>query len=66
MPNARVNFFNFFGGSNTQQADEEDDYEEGDVTVCKLQIGMFGDIKKWQERLNRTVENNDTSDEEVQ
>ena len=29
-----------------------------------LQIGMFGDIKKWQERLNRTVNNNDTDDEE--
>ena len=66
MPNARVNFFNFFGGSSasSNQQDDEDDYEEGDVTVCKLQIGMFGDIEKWQQRLNKTVENNDTSDEE--
>lgn len=63
MPGARVNFFNF--GSSSQQQDDDDGYDEGgDVTVCKLQVGMYGDIKKWQERLNRTADSNRTDDEE--
>ncbi|GAX77304.1 hypothetical protein CEUSTIGMA_g4750.t1 [Chlamydomonas eustigma] len=46
-----------FGGN-------DDDDEEEIYTVCKLQVGMFGDINKWQSKLDQIATKYDTGDEE--
>ncbi|GFR44830.1 hypothetical protein Agub_g6171, partial [Astrephomene gubernaculifera] len=51
-----VFFFNFGG-------DEEDDYEE-EYTVLKVQVGLFGDVARWQRELERLSELFDTEEEE--
>eukprot|EP00198_Chlamydomonas_reinhardtii_P012775 XP_001702112.1 membrane protein [Chlamydomonas reinhardtii] len=50
-----VYFFGFGG--------DDEDYEEN-YTVMKVQVGMFGDVKKWQKDLERLSEQFDTEDEE--
>ncbi|KAG2484725.1 hypothetical protein HYH03_016472 [Edaphochlamys debaryana] len=49
-----VYFFGFGG---------DDDYEET-YTVLKVQVGLFGDVRKWQKDLERLSELFDTDDEE--
>lgn len=49
-----VMFFNF---------GDDDDYEEH-YTVLKVQVGLFGDVRKWQKDLERLSELYDTEDEE--
>ncbi|GIL80957.1 hypothetical protein Vretimale_9337 [Volvox reticuliferus] len=49
-------FFFGFGG-------DDDGYEE-DYTVVKVQVGLFGDVRKWQKELERLSELFDTDDEE--
>jgi len=46
-----------FGGN-------DDDEDEEIYTVCKLQVGMFGDINKWQSKLDQIATKYDTDDEE--
>lgn len=48
-----------FPNSNPGGDDDDEQY-----TVTKLQIGMFGDIKKWQKEFERLSELFDTEDEE--
>ncbi|KAG2423139.1 hypothetical protein HXX76_015524 [Chlamydomonas incerta] len=50
-----VYFFGFGG--------DDEDYDEN-YTVMKVQVGMFGDVKKWQKDLERLSEQFDTEDEE--
>jgi hypothetical protein len=42
---------------------DDDDYEE-EYTVLKVQVGLFGDVRKWQKDLERLSELFDTEDEE--
>lgn len=46
-----------------QMAHTDDDYEE-EYTVMKVQLGMFGDIKKWQRQIEKVSELFDTDEEE--
>ncbi|GLI60741.1 hypothetical protein VaNZ11_002969 [Volvox africanus] len=50
-------FFFGFGG------DDDDGYDE-EYTVIKVQVGLFGDVRKWQKDLERLSELFDTEDEE--
>ncbi|EFJ45118.1 hypothetical protein VOLCADRAFT_121219 [Volvox carteri f. nagariensis] len=50
-----VYFFGFGG--------DDEDYEE-EYTVMKVQVGLFGDVRKWQKDLERLSELFDTEDEE--
>lgn len=43
--------------------DDDEDYDE-DYTVMKVQIGMFGDVKRWQKQIEKVSELFDTEDEE--
>ncbi|GLC56409.1 hypothetical protein PLESTB_001101800 [Pleodorina starrii] len=49
-------FFFGFGG-------DDEEYEE-EYTVMKVQVGLFGDVRKWQKDLERLSELFDTEDEE--
>ncbi|KXZ42946.1 hypothetical protein GPECTOR_110g239 [Gonium pectorale] len=51
-----VYFFGFGGG--------DDDVYDEEYTVVKLQVGLFGDVRKWQKDLERLSELFDTDDEE--
>ncbi|PNH12171.1 hypothetical protein TSOC_000944 [Tetrabaena socialis] len=42
---------------------DDDEYEE-DYTVLKVQVGIFGDVRKWQNDLERLSELYDTDEEE--
>lgn len=42
----------------------DDDEEDEEYTVIKLQVGLFGDVRKWQKELERLSELFDTDDEE--
>lgn len=46
------------GGNNNDDDDDET------YTVCKLQIGLFADINKWQSKLDGIANKYDTADEE--
>lgn len=48
------------GGNNN----DDDEYEDEEYTVFKLQVGLFGDISKWQKRLDNIGTKYDTDDEE--
>lgn len=43
---------------------DDDDEDDESYTVCKLQIGLFGDINKWQSKLDGIANKYDTADEE--
>lgn len=55
-------FGGLFGGGGNNNDDDE--YEDEEYTVFKLQVGLFGDISKWQKRLDNIGTKYDTDDEE--
>jgi len=55
-----VFMFGMFGGGQQQQ---EPEYDDDSCTVMKLQVGVFGDISKWQRDLARLSTLYDTDEE---
>ncbi|KAG1676639.1 hypothetical protein FOA52_008768 [Chlamydomonas sp. UWO 241] len=55
-------FGGLFGGGNNNNYDNDDDYDE-DFTVIKLQVGLFGDVNKFQKRLDDIADKYDTTDQ---